>query len=47
MPIEGAMYAFPKIDLPKKYIEYAESKGKKPDTMYCLEVLKSLGVILV
>jgi aspartate/methionine/tyrosine aminotransferase len=47
MPIDGAMYAFPEVVLPKKYVAYARKKGKEPDTMYCIEVLKELGVIMV
>merc|ERR1712136_166548 len=47
MPIEGAMYAFPQIDLPSKFVAHAESKGKKPDTLYALELLENLGVIAV
>lgn len=48
MPIEGAMYAFPRVQLPAKYIEYAKKeKNKLPDTLYCLEVLENLGVIMV
>lgn len=47
MPIEGAMYAFPEVKLPKKFIEYARSLGKPPDTLYCIEILKKLGVIMV
>jgi aspartate/methionine/tyrosine aminotransferase len=47
MPIEGAMYAFPRVTLPKKYINQAKKLGKTPDTLYCIEVLKELGVIMV
>merc|ERR1719262_2063980 len=47
MPIEGAMYAFPQVLLPAKYLKYAKSQGKAPDTLYCIEVLKELGVIMV
>jgi len=48
MPIEGAMYAFPEVKLPDKYIAHARHTVKKePDTLYCLEMLESLGVIAV
>jgi alanine transaminase len=47
MPIEGAMYAFPKVDLPPKYIEHARSQSKEPDALYCIDVLEKLGVIMV
>ncbi|KAK4474964.1 hypothetical protein MN116_002067 [Schistosoma mekongi] len=46
-PITGAMYAFPRIDLPKKAIETAKSKGMQPDFMYCLEFLEEYGVCVV
>ncbi|XP_018646383.1 LOW QUALITY PROTEIN: alanine aminotransferase, putative [Schistosoma mansoni] len=46
-PITGAMYAFPRIDLPKKAIEIAKSKGMQPDFMYCLELLEEYGVCVV
>jgi aspartate/methionine/tyrosine aminotransferase len=48
MPIEGAMYAFPQVRLPQKYITHARSVMKKePDSLYCLEMLEALGVIAV
>jgi aspartate/methionine/tyrosine aminotransferase len=47
MPIEGAMYAFPEVVLPKAYINHAKKLGKPADTLYCIEVLKELGVIMV
>lgn len=34
-PIEGAMYGFPRVDLPKKFVEEAKSMGRTPDTHYC------------
>lgn len=34
-PIEGAMYGFPRVDLPKKFIEEAKSLGRAPDAHYC------------
>merc|ERR1712054_331803 len=47
MPIEGAMYAFPEVQLPQKYIDHAKSLGSLPDTQYCKDLLKSLGVVVV
>merc|ERR1712151_757041 len=47
MPIEGAMYAFPMVRLPKKYIDHAKENGSMPDTQYCKDVLLKLGVIMV
>lgn len=34
-PIEGAMYGFPRVDLPQKFIEEAKSLGRAPDAHYC------------
>ena len=35
--VEGAMYAFPRIHLPKKAIEEAKSRDLKPDLFYTME----------
>lgn len=45
--ISGAMYAFPKIALPKGATEAAKEKGMSPDALYCLELLESTGVCVV
>lgn len=44
---EGAMYAFPKITLPAKAIAHAQSLGKSPDVLYCLELLEETGLCCV
>ena len=44
---EGAMYLFPKINLPQKAIEAAKKKGKNPDDFYCLELLDATGICIV
>jgi len=46
-PLEGAMYAFPKIELPRKAIEAAEEKGYTPDTFYALSLLDYTGICAV
>lgn len=49
-PAEGAMYLFPKIELPEKYIEHAETKGFKresADACWALELLENKGVLVV
>eukprot|EP00511_Aplanochytrium_stocchinoi_P003542 CAMPEP_0204833086 /NCGR_PEP_ID=MMETSP1346-20131115/15638_1 /ASSEMBLY_ACC=CAM_ASM_000771 /TAXON_ID=215587 /ORGANISM="Aplanochytrium stocchinoi, Strain GSBS06" /LENGTH=505 /DNA_ID=CAMNT_0051965347 /DNA_START=521 /DNA_END=2035 /DNA_ORIENTATION=+ len=46
-PIEGAMYAFPDITLPDKFVKYAQALGQKPDGMYAIEVLENAGVVVV
>jgi len=47
MPVEGAMYAFVKIDLPQKFIEEAKTLGYTPDTLYCLRMVETIGVVCV
>lgn len=46
-PVEGALYAFPQITLPKKAIEAAEKAGQKADLFYCLRLLQEVGVVTV
>lgn len=41
-PADGAMYLFPKIDMPEKAIKEAEKSGKAADVMYALELLGQL-----
>lgn len=38
-PADGAMYLFPKIDIPQKAIDEAEKRGKEADVMYALDLL--------
>ena len=35
--IEGALYAFPRIYLPEKAIEFANQRNQHPDLFYCYE----------
>lgn len=44
---EGAMYLFPRINLPPKAIEAAKKAGKNPDDFYCLELLDATGICIV
>lgn len=43
----GALYLFPSIDLPKKFIKEAESLSRSPDDLYCLKLLESTGICTV
>ncbi|XP_066250824.1 alanine aminotransferase 1 [Euwallacea similis] len=45
--VQGAMYAFPKITLPKKAIEAAKKDGKQPDAFYAFELLENTGICIV
>jgi alanine transaminase len=42
-PAEGAMYLFPRIDMPEKAIEEAKKRGKEADVMYALDLLGESG----
>lgn len=46
-PLEGAMYAFPKIELPARYVEEARAKGVEPDAAYALSLLEHTGICTV
>ncbi|KAM3140332.1 hypothetical protein pb186bvf_007492 [Paramecium bursaria] len=46
-PIEGALYAFPKIELSDKFINHAKSLGRVPDSHYSLELLNNTGLVVV
>ncbi|KAJ1488165.1 putative alanine aminotransferase 2 [Baffinella frigidus] len=46
-PLEGAMYAFPKIEISEKACGAATAKGMKPDTLYALELLEHTGICTV
>ncbi|GKT27766.1 Probable alanine aminotransferase, mitochondrial [Aduncisulcus paluster] len=46
-PVEGAMYAFPRIDIPEKAVAEAKKRGVAPDVMYCLDMLEEVGVCTV
>mmetsp|Transcript_31190 Transcript_31190/g.61480 ORF Transcript_31190/g.61480 Transcript_31190/m.61480 type:complete len:200 (+) Transcript_31190:116-715(+) len=45
--IEGAMYAFPSITIPKKAAEMAMENGMAPDLFYCLRLLEETGIVVV
>lgn len=44
---EGALYIFPRIELPPKAIEEAEATGVAPDALYCNQLLDATGVVVV
>jgi len=47
VPAEGAMYAFPKVDIPEKAFEKAKEMGTSPDNLYALSLLESTGICVV
>ena len=46
-PIQGAMYAFPRVNIPSKAIELAKGQDMEPDVFYALELLESTGISVV
>ena len=46
-PTEGALYSFPKLSLPDKFIKEAESLGRHPDMHFCLQLVEETGMITV
>lgn len=47
VPAEGAMYAFPRVDVPEKAIETAKQLGTTPDNLYALSLLEETGICVV
>ena len=43
----GALYLYPKMELPEKAVEEARRQGKSPDTLYALELLDATGICVV
>ena len=46
-PAEGALYAFPRLYLPEKFVAEAKGIGREPDMHYCMLMLESTGVVTV
>ncbi|ORX38241.1 transaminase [Kockovaella imperatae] len=46
-PADGAMYLFPRIEMPQKAIAEAKKQGKAADVMYALDLLDATGICAV
>ncbi|XP_014206238.1 alanine aminotransferase 2 [Copidosoma floridanum] len=46
-PAMGAMYVFPRIDLPEKAIKAAKAAGQHPDVFYAFKLLESTGICVI
>lgn len=44
---EGAMYAFPKVELPERALAEAKKRDQTPDTLYSLSLLDETGICVV
>ena len=47
VPAEGAMYAFPRVDVSEKAFEKAKEMGTTPDNLYALSLLEYTGICVV
>jgi alanine transaminase len=47
VPAQGAMYAFPRVQVPEKAIEKAKELGTTPDNLYALSLLNETGICVV
>jgi alanine transaminase len=45
--IEGAMYAFPTLRLPRRAVEEAKKREIPADEMYCLDMVEEAGIVTV
>ena len=45
--VEGALYAFPRLVLPKHLLDKAEASGKPADFNYCMALLDNTGIVTV
>ena len=43
----GAMYTFPRFELPSKAIEEARAKSQEPDVFYASELLENTGILVI
>ncbi|KAI9517688.1 hypothetical protein NQZ68_000855 [Dissostichus eleginoides] len=46
-PVQGAMYAFPRIFMPPRAIQEAKARSMAPDMLYCLKLLEETGICVV
>ncbi|KAJ8247291.1 hypothetical protein GJAV_G00244610 [Gymnothorax javanicus] len=46
-PVQGAMYAFPRIFIPARAVGEAKALGMAPDMFYCLRLLEETGICVV
>jgi len=47
VPAEGAMYAFPRVEVPEKAVETAKELGTTVDNLYALSLLEMTGICVV
>lgn len=46
-PVQGAMYAFPRLHLPTRAIKAAKERNMIPDEFYAFELLEATGICVI
>ncbi|XP_062424447.1 alanine aminotransferase 1 [Rhea pennata] len=46
-PVQGAMYSFPRIELPPRAVQEAKAQGQAPDMFFCMRLLEETGICVV
>ncbi|XP_069771244.1 alanine aminotransferase 2-like isoform X2 [Narcine bancroftii] len=46
-PVQGAMYSFPRINIPPRAIDAAQAAGQAPDMFFCMKLLEETGICVV
>uniref|UniRef100_A0A8C2RYK3 alanine transaminase n=1 Tax=Capra hircus TaxID=9925 RepID=A0A8C2RYK3_CAPHI len=46
-PVQGAMYSFPRMELPPRAVQRAQELGLAPDMFFCLRLLEETGICVV
>ncbi|XP_077127626.1 alanine aminotransferase 2 isoform X5 [Ranitomeya variabilis] len=46
-PVQGAMYSFPRIQIPERAVRLAQSEGQAPDMFFCMKLLEETGICVV
>ena len=44
---QGALYLFPRLSLPRRFVEECEADQTKPDEVYCQRMLLKTGVCVI
>lgn len=46
-PVQGAMYSFPRVQLPPRAVQRAKELGLAPDMFFCMRLLEETGICVV
>ncbi|XP_039702115.1 alanine aminotransferase 1 isoform X4 [Pteropus medius] len=46
-PVQGAMYSFPRMQLPPRAVQHAQELGLAPDMFFCMSLLEETGICVV